>query len=301
MANLLFRTGRVVKKIGKRLGQTKMTRKIASDERSTKRLVKPAGGQGVDLPYAIKTVGAHRQLPMPAPVTEIEPYEEVARLIAGGKRDAPAWFAGHLRRWAPSLFLDSAVSRKQPGRAEVRKWIEVTRDAARFLRQALVRDPIIEFLEAEPAGKMKARGMLLEQLKQLTNRAELALKSSALVTEKGVTKAGRGSALPPGATSPHAYCAALIAEAWKYLRGEEPAPRNNEAQRAAAAFWAASRAESFQTRAAKSRKRTVNNPETRWRPHLEKAKSPALLAYRAEFRRHMFQCESYAEVERTGD
>lgn len=266
-----------MKRCGNGQNTPKMTR-ITTDKRPAASLPKPTARQGAAVSGLPKS--ARARLAIQFSMSEIEPYQEAARLIAGKKRAVPSWFAEHLRRWASSLFLDAAVYRKQPGRAEILQRIRMVRDVVQFLGQSLVEGPILEFLEAAPGGRIESRGMLLEQLKQLAARAERALGSPSLVTEKGVAKPGRGRALPPGATTPEAYCAALIAEAWNYLRGRELASGNKQAQAAAASLWAI---------ATKGRRPRADEPEARWRIHLGKATSPELSDIRAEFRRHMIE------------
>src|ERR1700730_13289122 len=64
-----------------------------------------------------------------------------------------------------------------------------------------------------------------------------AIWFSWLVTEDGETKVGRGRAVPPGYFLPKTYCAAVIAEAWSFVHGVEPAPKNRKAAAAGPLFW----------------------------------------------------------------
>jgi hypothetical protein len=44
-------------------------------------------------------------------------------------------------------------------------------------------------------------------------------------------------AVPPGYFPPKTYCAAVIAEAWSFVHGVEPAPKNQKAAAAAHLLW----------------------------------------------------------------
>jgi hypothetical protein len=58
-----------------------------------------------------------------------------------------------------------------------------------------------------------------------------------LVTKDGKTKAGRNKAEPPGYFPPKTLCAALILEAWRFIHGFAPAPKNQTAAAAAELYW----------------------------------------------------------------
>jgi hypothetical protein len=75
----------------------------------------------------------------------------------------------------------------------------------------------------------------INMLRDLSRRSEEAI--SRLVTKDGKTKAGRNKAEPPGHISPKTSFAAFILEAWSFIRGVEPGPKNQKAAAAAELYW----------------------------------------------------------------
>lgn len=202
------------------------------------------------------------------------PFEEVARLIAGG--DAPEWLLWYLVDWRNSLVIDIAVHEIQPTKAKMRpRLLDVERCAKRLV-DALQNDPTREFLESAPLGPMLYYGALTHLLTDLAGRAERAVNSPALANSTGKTKAGQGKALPPEAISPQDFCAALVAEAWSFIREKPPSPRNSKAGEAAEAYWKAIGGPPL--------RRWGNSKGNSWRSHFEKASGPAAAKIRADIR-----------------
>lgn len=225
--------------------------------------------------------------------TELAPFEEVARLVAGA--DAPPWLADHLKRWAPSISIDRVIETRQPGRAEMRKLLVLINDAAMLVKNALAQPAIREFLEAVPGGPMENIGMFDRSLRDLAERSERASSLPALTNKAGKTKAGRGRAMPPSASSSQAYCAALIAETWDDFHDRYPAPTNHKAAEAADAYWRAcekySKDADWRKAFGEELRGWGSDPLNRWRPYFKAAKPPALAAERAEYLRHLRQAE----------
>jgi hypothetical protein len=165
-----------------------------------------------------------------------EPFEEIARMIAGAT--APPWLAVHFKRWATSLSLDRHVQAMQPTKAAMKKRLGEVSDAAVLLRRALNDTPTREFLEI--AGQLANTLALVKPLQDVAEGAKRAAASPALSREAGKTKAGPGRATPPGSFSAKTYCAALISETWAYFHNGDPPARNREAAAAADAYWRAS-------------------------------------------------------------
>ena len=107
-----------------------------------------------------------------------ESFREIATLIAGP--EAPQWLPEHLSRWAPCIFLGSAVEARQPSRSEMRHLLGKIREAALLLTRALGQAAIREFLEAAPAGSMENIGSLDHSLRDLAARADRASKAPSL-------------------------------------------------------------------------------------------------------------------------
>ena len=163
---------------------------------------------------------------------------EVADLIA--PTSAPPWLATLLRDWAPSIMLDRGVHALQPTKAQMRGQLAEMADAAAILVRGLSYSPAKEFLEREGGVHVENIGGLDHALRAIGNGATLAAASPAIAAATGKAKKGRGKALPSGAISPKAFCALIVAETWAHLRGDHPAPRNQQAAAAADAYWRAS-------------------------------------------------------------
>jgi hypothetical protein len=204
-------------------------------------------------------------------------FENVARFVAGP--DAPAWLVAHFKRWANSLEVDRFVEEKQPTKVAMKRQLAEVKDAALLLRRALSDTPTREFLEISPQSPIEHHNVLDHLLADLAERAKHAMASRLLSTETGKTKAGRKRAAPPDASSAKLFCTALIAEAWAYFHHSDPAPRNQDAARAADAYWRAS--------GGKTNSWTV--PLNGWRPYFQQVQEPSLAAVRAECRRHLIE------------
>jgi hypothetical protein len=204
-------------------------------------------------------------------------FADVARLVAGA--DAPSWLPAHFQRWASGLEIDRFVEKKQPTRVEMKKRLVEVRNAALLLRDALNDPPIREFLEIAPLGPIEHRGVFDHILADLAERAKHAMASSTLSTEMGKTKAGRTRAAPSDASSAKLFCAALIAETWAYFHHSDPAPRNQDAARAADAYW----------RAAGGETNSWTVPLNGWRPYFQQVQEPSVAAVRVECRRHLIE------------
>jgi len=208
-------------------------------------------------------------------------FEEIAQLLTPSPEE---WLLEYLRKWAPTVFLAVGVHMAQPARAEMRTKLEKVAGAAVVLLEALSDTATKEFLDLEGRGEgqghgpIQALGSLQHALIDLRDRGTRAARSPALVDAKGKTKAGTGRALPGGATLPQATCALVIAEAWKFVRGKYPGPRNRPAAEAAEKYWVLCGAE---------RRSWSAKTAGAWRKHFERARSPELEKDRNECRRHL--------------
>lgn len=222
-------------------------------------------------------------------IAQPDSFEAIAHLIAG--EDAPPWLAEHLKRWIPSIRVDRVVEKRQPGRSEMRNRLVKIWKAAALLTRALDEPSTREFLEAGPSGPIENIGAFGQSLKDLVDRADHASASRALADAAGKTRAGRGRATPPGALSAEAYCALLVAEAWRYFHGRYPTPRSRKAAQAAEAYWRATGVE---------RKGWGNDPLNAWRHHFRAAEALKTEdKLRTEIRRHLD--EHARDVERLSE
>jgi hypothetical protein len=124
-----------------------------------------------------------------------------------------------------------------------------------------------------------------------------------LAAADGKTKAGRNKALPPGYFPPKTFCAAIILEAWSFIHGAEPAPKNGKAAAAADLFWRVLINDLHMEPTKEPFDRIVDK-ETKswgdrlngWRRHFEQAREPAVSNIRREIRRHLIEDKRWPEI-----
>ncbi|SFK92203.1 hypothetical protein [Methylocapsa palsarum] len=216
-------------------------------------------------------------------------YEIIARKIT--KADPPAWLVASLKRWGPGVIMSRAIAAWQPTRAEMKQKLQGVKNAAQTLIVALNDGAIRGFLDEAPQ-QIPYHGQMDMMLRDLVRRADESVGS--LVTKDGRTKAGRNKAMPRRASHPKTECAALIAEAWLFIHGVDPVPKNREAATAAEMLWTGS-VKKFSLEPVKTIVEGVIVQETKswgdklsgWRHHFKLAKDPALANFRQEFRRHL--------------
>lgn len=208
-------------------------------------------------------------------------FGDVARLITS---NPPPWLSEFLRDWSSSIMLANAVEARQPLRSEMRRILAEVHSASGLLIRALGEAAVIEFLNSGPKGPLKGQGMLDALLRQLNVLSLDAVNSKLLVDDSGKTRAGRGPAMPGTAFSSQAYCALLIAEAYRHFAEKYPAPKNLTVAKAADLLWRLSAGE---------RRSWGSNPLTAWRLYFKKAlsletdKLPESVTCREEMRRHL--------------
>jgi hypothetical protein len=93
-------------------------------------------------------------------------------------------------------------------------------------------------------------------------------KSGALVNANGKTRAGAGLAVPPRSISPQVFCALIVSEAWKYVRGRRHGPRNRKAAAAAQELWNLAVVPGGD-RLPRTKRERSGDPLNGWRPHFE--------------------------------
>jgi hypothetical protein len=142
-------------------------------------------------------------------------------------------------------------------------------------------DPeLSQFLKAEQrVGPLAPTVQLGPFLKEIRRQAA-ALLAPYLANEAKKTKSGRSRALPPGASSPRAFCAAVILEACARFRdGEYPPASNPDMAAAAEEFW--------RTCGGETRGGWNGGRPSAWRPYFEEALEGPLIEIRKKLRRHM--------------
>jgi hypothetical protein len=227
-----------------------------------------------------------------------------------GNRMSPSHAAKGGRRWRyyvsqavlrqfGSLALYRHTSMTAPRRAEVVGNLLRIENAADEIREALSDEMTRAFL-AFPSHGDEIR-TLEDSLAQLSQRAETARLSPALSTKSGKTRPGRGLAKAPGVVSPHVFCAMMIAEAWKFVRGEYPGPRNLKAAEAAEMLWGLCVLPDGH-RLRRAERVTYGNRLNAWRPHFKAAMDTQLgfEADRLELRRYLSLAALREEKDRPG-
>jgi len=240
----------------------------------------------------IEKAAAQNEEGAPAPS-----FADVARKIAGD--DAPALLVDTLKNWAPSLTIDRGVAFRQPGRSKMKKNLEGVADAVALIVSALNDGATREFLDAASPGEIPSYGHIDHMLWDLHRRAQGGIAS--LSTADGKTKAGRNKAAPPSSFHPKTLCAAYILEAWTFIHGTEPAPKNQRAAAAADLFWNVSMefVSIEPTKAALERivaqePKSWGEPLNGWRHHFKQAKEPALSNIRQEIRHQLKEGKHWA-------
>jgi hypothetical protein len=194
---------------------------------------------------------------------EADSFDKVARLVAGG--DPPKWLARHFKNYAASLGLHRRVVMRQPTRSAMIELLSEIEGAAGLLSYALSNNPTREFLENSRLGPIDYAMRFENDLTDFALRI-LAAKNS-LSSKEGGAKPGPGKAMPPDATTPHVYCAAMIAEAWHFLHEGYPAAANREAAAAADVLWNLSKIPGGVDAANDDRIRWGTDKLNGWRPH----------------------------------
>jgi hypothetical protein len=227
-------------------------------------------------------------------------FEDVARKITGG--DAPQWLTKFLRDWASSLALDRGVAFRQPTKSQMKERLQGVQNAAKLIVDALNDGATRDFLDASTTGKLPYHGQIDHMLRDLIRRSGEGV--ALLSTSDGKTRRGREKALPPDSFLPKTFCAAIIAEAWNFINGAEPAPKNQQAATAADFFWDLSFGvvrmdvtEAALQRIVNREPKSWGNRLNSWRSHFEQAKEPAVSNIRQEIRRHLVEGKHRAEMQ----
>ena len=210
--------------------------------------------------------------------------EAVASLIID---PPPAWLVQVFDAWVPTLAVAKAVYTRQPTRAQVRSWLKASIDACNLLTAMSQNTTLRDFLDEAGQGSAIDRSRFEPPLNEFRLRAEAALASPALTTPDGNARSGRGPARPVSASSELVTCAMMVAEAWKFVHGEYPKPRNKIAAEAAERFlsiveksyhvWGAERANA-------------------WRSRFKEASDPNLDKFRATFERFLREAKHSAAL-----
>ena len=205
-------------------------------------------------------------------------FSELVPLIAG--ISPPPWLAEFLANFTSTLWLDRAVNVKVPTRKLLKKKLDGVQDAAQTLLSALVDNDLWDLVSASDLAGAAQREQLQRQLGLLAAKAEQ--HAGALTGPTGKVKVGRGHAFSAQTFSPEVYCAVLIAECWRHVRGDYPAPRTKGAQKAADLLW---------VMVGGNRREHLSDPIASWRPYLTqatRASAPKYLeVFRSDIRRRL--------------
>jgi hypothetical protein len=162
-------------------------------------------------------------------------FSDVARILAGS--DAPPWLPGFLEWWSQGVRHDILVDEYRPSKLKTVKRLLDVEHAVALLQRELENPSIRNLLEA--AKTPERIRVAITDLKDLSDRAEIARSSPELVGKSGRTKRGPGKPDVPDVFNAKAICAARIFETWRLLNGREPGISNLRAAEAAQAYWLA--------------------------------------------------------------
>ena len=158
--------------------------------------------------------------------------------------------------------------------------LEKLSDGLKLIAREVRDTELSEFLRAERIGSPPASAELSAVLKEIRRQAEAALLSPYLANKAGQTKAGASRALPPMASTPLAFCAAVILETWAHFNnGEYPPASSLKLAAAAGEYWRAC--------GGLADGGWGNNKLLAWRPYFEETSEPSLASIRKELRRHI--------------
>ena len=205
-------------------------------------------------------------------------FSEVIRLIAFDRCEP--WLKDFFIDYSTPLWMAMELDRRAPSRKELKTVYDAVVDAARTIRLNLDYTEMGEMFRLAEIDTAAKISQLRTQLDKISISA--IEQARCLTTEDGKVKPGRGRAVTADTISQYVFCAAVIAEVWKHIHNEYPAPRNEGAQAAAAACWKV---------VGGTRSGHSPDPRSSWRGHLEKAlndSSPSrLTVFRSEVRRHL--------------
>ena len=157
-------------------------------------------------------------------------------------------------------------------------------DAAGVAIRELQNPEISDFLRAEQSEPPPADSEFGAVLEEIRRQAEAALLSSYLATRAGQTKAGRGRALPRAASSPRAFCAAVILEALAHFHDAIPPAWDLQLAATAEEYWHV---------CGGTTNSWSGNPLNAWRPYFEEASEDSLAKTREDLRRHILESSAH--------
>jgi hypothetical protein len=164
--------------------------------------------------------------------------------------------------------------------------LERLSDAAALVAREVQDSALSEFLAAQRIEPQPASMDFGATLSEIKRQSESALSSPYLATKAGKTKAGAGRALPPGASSPQSFCAAVVLEAWAYFHeGRYPGASNPHLAEAAEEYWHKCGGTTNPWSDRSDKAKTLGA----WRPYFKEASAPASESIRKELRRHVIE------------
>jgi hypothetical protein len=172
---------------------------------------------------------------LPGRASELAALNEIALIIAGG--GAPAWLPKMLRDWKDGpLVVGRMIAAIEPTPTEFRSRIDKVREAADLIIHEMHSPTMRPFLDS-PSQGVVSNELVGVALLDFARRFENAGKLGAVTDGAGRTKKGRGRVRTPGRLPPETICAVIIAETWRYFRGEAPRPGSLKAADAAEKLW----------------------------------------------------------------
>jgi len=193
----------------------------------------------------------------------------VAKSILGDDV-VPSWLPELLSDWSFEVASSHSIELLLPTAATLGEELKSIETGATGVLRALKSPFVAPFLSTNSG--VDYEGSLYQMTDFLTK-----LAFSAQRTRTSLVKRGRGRPHLPGTSSPKYVCAAIIAEVWAQLHGDEPAPTNRRAHAAAAELWSSR---------IKPAKGWGDEPLKGWTYYFKAVRGSSHQALRAEVRRH---------------
>jgi hypothetical protein len=185
----------------------------------------------------------------------------------------PEWLIEYFVNWSGSLAMHRHVWEQRMSRAQVTERLKRMQEAALELSNALSEPELTEYLAPKPNPDEIAD--VRRVLMLVHGWTEGGGKSAGLVTANGKTRAGAGLAVPARSISPQVFCALIVSEAWKYVRGRSHGPRNRKAAAAAQELWNLAVVPGGD-RLPRTERERRGDPLNGWRPHFTTVANEAL-------------------------
>jgi hypothetical protein len=149
-------------------------------------------------------------------------------VICDGDAQRPGWLDAALNRAVAALRYGIGAEAQSPGRVALRNRIEVIREAAESITEALDNGAVMRALAALSPVDDETERQTFHALMDLIARAD--------VTLSGIRLGGGADKYDPN-RSPHEICSMLVCTLWRMVRGTKPGHTAAPANEACNILW----------------------------------------------------------------